>query len=339
MSIFGYIETALSGQTNPSGGDVFIRGYDAAGTEFWTEQFGTDFDVEVGQVLVDSTGIYITGQVNGAFAGQTDLGGGDAFVAKYDFSGSLLWLEQFGSSSFDKATGLTLDLPAIYVVGYTTGSLPGQISSGKNDVFLRKYVQDDTDNDGIWDEIDTQALIFSNDFSDISLGGTTSGTITSRGGQILTVKDATNSSDGVFIKADASGGPPPAKISACGGAIKVNFSAGDSSIITCSSAKAEVLSGPIEFSFIGSDGRVATSSLGAGYSLTFYPEDFSFAAGESNPDTLSLTIDGEEVSLAPDQEITAKNHGLYVSSLRGLGAETIKEAALSRVGMPEQSRK
>ena len=47
----------------------------------------------------------------------------------------------------------------------------------------------DTDNDGIFDVVDTEPNTLSNDFSDVVWGGTTTGTITAQGGQILTVRD------------------------------------------------------------------------------------------------------------------------------------------------------
>jgi hypothetical protein len=69
---------------------------------------------------------------------------------------------------------------------------------------------EDDDGDGIFDGVDTQTTVVSNDFSD----GTTTGTITNRGDQRLTIADSPNPQHGVVIQADPSGGSTPATISA-----------------------------------------------------------------------------------------------------------------------------
>ena len=72
----------------------------------------------------------------------------------------------------------------------------------------------DSDNDGIASVIDTEPNVFSDDFDD----GTTTGTITSRGDQVLSLTDSTEPSpdDGVRVAADPSGGSTAAMISASG---------------------------------------------------------------------------------------------------------------------------
>ena len=49
------------------------------------------------------------------------------------------WTRQFGSSSFDQALGISVDASGVYVAGVTGGTLPGQISLGDWDAFVRKY--------------------------------------------------------------------------------------------------------------------------------------------------------------------------------------------------------
>jgi len=63
----------------------------------------------------------------------------------------------------------------------------------------------DDDNDGIFDEVDTQPNTFSNDFSDMGLSGTTTGTITARGDQTLRITEEANP-EGVRIKSVSAGG-------------------------------------------------------------------------------------------------------------------------------------
>ncbi|MDH7499643.1 MAG: SBBP repeat-containing protein [candidate division NC10 bacterium] len=70
--------------------DLFLAKYDSAGNWQWTRQLGTTAD-DVGYgVALDSTdNIYITGFTGGGLDGNTNVGGLDVFVVKYDSSGNL----------------------------------------------------------------------------------------------------------------------------------------------------------------------------------------------------------------------------------------------------------
>ncbi|MCA9211947.1 MAG: hypothetical protein KDB27_02685, partial [Planctomycetales bacterium] len=126
-------------------GDVYVVGrspdslkkFDDNGSELWSQSIGSS--TEVFAVVVDDTGIYISGETNGALPGQTSAGGFDAFVRKYDFDGIELWTRQFGTTRFDRITGMAAHSSGLYVGGFTVGALPGQTSAGDGDSFVRKY--------------------------------------------------------------------------------------------------------------------------------------------------------------------------------------------------------
>jgi len=105
----------------------------------------------------------------------------------------------------------------------------------------------DDDNDGIADEVDPAPLAFSNAFSDVSLGGggTTFGEILDRAGLTVEVSEKLNP-DGVRIAASGSGGT--ATVRDCG-INTLSLTAGDETVVTCTSATIEVLAGPVEASF------------------------------------------------------------------------------------------
>jgi hypothetical protein len=140
--VFGAVSGALPGQTFAGGpDDVFLRKYDFAGNEVWTRQFGTsgdDFPM-AGQVAIDDTGVYVAAITNGTFPGETNAGSYDVFVRKYDFDGNVLWTDQFGSSGFDLADGIAVHRDGVFVVGLTNAALPGQVSGGSWDAFIRRY--------------------------------------------------------------------------------------------------------------------------------------------------------------------------------------------------------
>jgi hypothetical protein len=143
--VAGQVRGALPGQTYAGFDDVFVRKYDAAGTELWTRQFGTDsvFGTfggdEANSIAVDATGVYVVGTTAGALPGQTNAGTMDAFVRKYDLDGTELWTRQFGTAGGDDGNGVAADGSGVYVAGRAGGALPGQAFGGVTDSYLRKY--------------------------------------------------------------------------------------------------------------------------------------------------------------------------------------------------------
>lgn len=139
--VTGWVQQALPGQTWAGDYDVYVRKYDHAGVEQWTDQFGTPFsDMPQGGIVADSTGIYVFGETPRALPGQTHLGSIDAFLRKYDRAGTVLWTVQFGTSLYDSGSGSYADDSGVYVTGYTYGSFPGYSNAGTTgDVYLRKY--------------------------------------------------------------------------------------------------------------------------------------------------------------------------------------------------------
>jgi hypothetical protein len=145
--VTGFVAAALPGQTSPGGADAFLRKYDLDGTVLWTREFGTSSTDRGYGVAADSSGVYVTGYTGGTFAGQTSAGGNDVFLSKYDANGIALWTRQFGSSASDTAYGVSADSSGVYVTGYTSGTLPGQSTSGGDDVFVQKY---DSSGTALW---------------------------------------------------------------------------------------------------------------------------------------------------------------------------------------------
>jgi len=73
----------------------------------------------------------MAGYTYGSLDGQTFSGGTDAFLTEYDANGTKAWTRLLGTSSFDDAHALTTGSDgAIYMAGYTPGSLDGQTNSG-----------------------------------------------------------------------------------------------------------------------------------------------------------------------------------------------------------------
>jgi autotransporter-associated beta strand protein len=137
--VAGSVAGDLSGQRNIAGTDAFVRGYDAAGNEVWTSVFGTGRDDQAVGIAVDAFGIYVVGFAGAGFLGQSYQGGLDAYVTLFDSAGNQVWTREFGTTGDDQARAVAVDASGIYVVGYTSGTLPGQTSAGGTDAFVRKY--------------------------------------------------------------------------------------------------------------------------------------------------------------------------------------------------------
>jgi len=91
--------------------------------------------------------VYVVGRTYGALPTQTKTSLlEDAFIRKYDASGSELWTRQFGTptssvgpSNGTTAQGVAVDSTGVYVVGTAGSNFPGQTNAGSDDAFIRKY--------------------------------------------------------------------------------------------------------------------------------------------------------------------------------------------------------
>ncbi len=136
-------------------GDAFLVKFDAAGVRQWATYYGgTNYNKGI-SCAVDSTGnVYLAGfsasTANIASAGhQNAYGGGteDAFLVKFNSTGTRLWASYYGGIGADYGYSCTTDgLGNVYLAGYT--SSPSAIAStghqntlgsSATDAFLVKF--------------------------------------------------------------------------------------------------------------------------------------------------------------------------------------------------------
>ena len=85
----GNTQGNLDGNANAGGFDSFIVKYDGAGIKQWTREFGTTTDDSATGIATDAQGnVYVTGFTGGGLDGNTNAGGFDLFVVKYDAAGT-----------------------------------------------------------------------------------------------------------------------------------------------------------------------------------------------------------------------------------------------------------
>lgn len=139
--------------------DVFVSKVSQAGVTLWSVKAGgTQSDRGLG-IAVDGSGNVI---VCGFFTGTINFGGGvsltangssqDAFVAKFNSSGAIIWARSGGSTgNSDRANAVATDGNGnIFITGQFTGNAsfgPFDLSStnNTNDIFIVKYDPDGTE--------------------------------------------------------------------------------------------------------------------------------------------------------------------------------------------------
>ena len=144
--ITGYTEGSINGAANAGFSDAFLTKFSIEGIQLWTNQIGSNSWDSAKAISVGSDGsIYIAGDANGSVDGQAYFGSSDAFLVKYNSSGTKLWTKQIGTSNADKATGIASGPDgSIYLTGYTEGSIGGKNNLGFSDAFLMKFSSDGT---------------------------------------------------------------------------------------------------------------------------------------------------------------------------------------------------
>lgn len=137
--------------------DVYFAKYNTAGNLVWAKRVGgagPDFGYGISADIEGN--VYIAGNFNGTadfdpgpgIKNLISSGGFDAFLAKYNAAGELLWAHPMGGTQFDEARCLTADGAGNLVVAGTFSDIadfdpsPGTASlhaAGSNDVYLAKF--------------------------------------------------------------------------------------------------------------------------------------------------------------------------------------------------------
>ncbi|MEK9834977.1 MAG: hypothetical protein VW777_05605 [Deltaproteobacteria bacterium] len=135
------LKTETSSAESKSFHTVLYR-FDAEGEKIWERSLqgllpGPALavrEIENGHLLLAGYGSDTQKLEEGSSSGSKDE---NAFAARLDQDGDLVWLEIFGGKGSERALAIS-ETPAgnVYVTGYTTGSIDGSINEGKEDMFL-----------------------------------------------------------------------------------------------------------------------------------------------------------------------------------------------------------
>lgn len=106
----------------------------------WVRQFGSTYEDMAQAVAVSGDSVYVVGHTANQLGPELAAGGQDIFVAKYDTSGTQLWIHQLGTPATDRATAVATDAAGnVYVVGHTFGGFDYYVNAGGLDFFITKY--------------------------------------------------------------------------------------------------------------------------------------------------------------------------------------------------------
>jgi hypothetical protein len=180
--ITGYTDGRWDG-ANTVDSDIFLTKLNDAGESLWTEQVKISYYNKANSVAVDSTGnIYVLGVYKSKLDTGTDM---DVFLVKWNSSGEILWIKNWGNIYYEVGNSLTIDhddniyimsngliklnsdgkilwtkqwgvigtgvgtdfYGDVYVTGWMSGSIDNNTSAGYNDIFISKWSFDDYSSD------------------------------------------------------------------------------------------------------------------------------------------------------------------------------------------------
>jgi len=141
--VAGYTTGGLDGNTLTGTSDFFVTKYDSSGVKQYTKQLGVaGKDAPGNSVATDTSGnVYVAGYTTGGLDGNTLTGTSDFFVTKYNSRGIKQYTKQLGVAGattvgYSDGTDMSGN---VYVAGYTTGGLDGNVPTGTQDFFVTKY--------------------------------------------------------------------------------------------------------------------------------------------------------------------------------------------------------
>jgi|GEM_PF-1171225 len=157
--LFGQGEANAATLVSTGNNDIYIAKYNSNGTLVWARRAGGVNDDGGDDIIGTQDGsVIVTGKFEGTavFAGEgganaitlVSAGGSDAYIAKYNANGTLVWARRAGGSGQDAGRGLDINIDGtIFFAGYFQGVANfgqggnvGELTSrGSTDYFIARY--------------------------------------------------------------------------------------------------------------------------------------------------------------------------------------------------------
>lgn len=142
--------------TNRGGWDAYIAKFDVNGQNIWATSIGSSALDKGYDIYVNNMDeLYAVGYFNDtAYFDATQVissGSADAFLAKYDENGDLVWVNSYGTPNFDLAARIVADENEdIYITGRYTGDITfgsTTLTSVNSDAYIAKF---DNGGNSLW---------------------------------------------------------------------------------------------------------------------------------------------------------------------------------------------
>jgi hypothetical protein len=123
----------------PGFGNALLARFDGEGNRLWVRNFGSYFNDSPRALATDGAGgVYVCGRTQGDLAGPS-AGAVDAWLARFDGSGQMLWSRQLGTLYSEECTTAVADgAGGVIVSGWTEFALGGP-SAGGLDVWVARF--------------------------------------------------------------------------------------------------------------------------------------------------------------------------------------------------------
>jgi len=145
VALVGYITQVNSDGTDmKEHQDAFVAKFNSKGKKLWTYFFeGTKSEQCTVTLWTPEGNLIVGGYTESSLGKQIHFGKEDAFLAKLNSKGELLWLSQFGTPENERPLGLAIGhREQIYVTGFTEGRMDGAKLGGGKDIFIVQFNKD-----------------------------------------------------------------------------------------------------------------------------------------------------------------------------------------------------
>jgi ELWxxDGT repeat protein len=170
------------------------------------------------------------------------------------------------------------------------------------DLWKINLSKDDFDCDGILNSVDDERTAYSDDFTDENIDGASFGYVKKRSGLTITVEDEPFP-DGLRISASGDLGGSSAEVRICDLSPpdgRVQLTAGDVIVVTCSSLTMNVLVGPVELLLLENDAITLSVPTDAEIYIT-EPVNGQIEVQNSGSGAITILQNGDPIPLMPGQ--------------------------------------
>lgn len=127
VAVAGTTQSALGGANgtsliNTTTTNTFTTVFTSAGEESWTSQrVGSTGDQPTAVSFGPDGSVYVAGKTGGSVQGGTAIGGGDGWLQGFSKTGAATYTSEFGTTSADKAAGVSADAQGVVVASVENG--------------------------------------------------------------------------------------------------------------------------------------------------------------------------------------------------------------------------